>query len=213
MKIETAIKSVDIERVELKNSSAYAPYYFVSANVNIEMRVDGEKFDTWLQTGHGFDHNDYNCPTNQLSVYDQNGSILEALDQACESDIDEEFASEINDQHECTYSASDLLEMYHALLDLISDAAIHIQAAADEAEEEARDDGSYYIAVTPREQEQIGEDEYREVVCGERELLTFSSKDDADEYIEDWECNPNNCDLVRMIDAEEARGDFPDEFN
>lgn len=70
----------------LAGNNTYGEYVHFSAGVVGYLFVGNEKFWFEYQTGHGFEHNDYNYPTNEFDVYDDNG-IVEKINRLGEQSI------------------------------------------------------------------------------------------------------------------------------
>ena len=70
-----------------KRTGAYGDYTFVGCDIPFQIKIAGKEYFGSFQTGHGYDHNDYNYPTNAVSVYDDN-DVLQAI-EASEGDYDD----------------------------------------------------------------------------------------------------------------------------
>ena len=134
MTIETKITSADLEAPILISTNTYADYFFVPANITVLV----DKYEATLQSGGSYNHNDYNCPSDNLEVYEDGSDlILFKLDQAYESDLnDDEFVAQLNESCETSYTAQELNEIRSALFDVIINAQQLIKEAQDEAKAE-----------------------------------------------------------------------------
>ena len=204
MTIETKITSADLEAPILISTNTYADYFFVPANITVLV----DKYEATLQSGGSYNHNDYNCPSDNLEVYEDGSDlILFKLDQAYESDLnDDDFIAELNEECGTSYKSTDLADMRNALIDVIINAQQLIKEAQAEAEAELESDNNVYVIHTEREEnEETGEKR----VCSEPELKIFDDKSDAQEYVD---AINQTIDIASIIDKETARSQFPENF-
>lgn len=204
MTITTKILSAELETPILISTNTYADYFYVPANIEVQV---GD-YKAALQTGSSYCHNDYNCPSNNLEVYDDGSDlILFKLDQAYESIIDnDDFIAELNEECGTSYNSTELADMRNALIYVIINAQQLIRSSQAEAEAELEADESIYVIHTEREED---EDTGEKRVCAEPELKIFDNENDAQDYVE----NVNQtADIARIIPKETARSQFPEEF-
>ncbi len=204
MAIKTKILSSELETPILISTNTYADYFFVPANIEVQVGA----YKATLQTGSSYCHNDYNCPSNNLEVYDEGSDlILFKLDQAYESIIDnDDFIEELNEDCGTSYTSRELADMRNALINVIIDAQQLIIDAQAEAEAELEADEKIYVIHTEREED---DDTGEKRVCSEPELKIFDDKDDAQEYVDSIN---QTIDIARIISKETARSQFPQEF-
>jgi len=200
------ILSADLERPTLISTNTYADYFFVPAYVEVQVG----SYRATLQTGSSYCHNDYNCPSNNLKVYDEGSDlILFKLDQAYESIIDnDDFIAELNEECGTRYNSTELADMRNALIEVIIDAQQLIKEAQKEAEAELDSDENIYVMHTEREEDEDNETGEKRV-CSEPELKIFDDENDAQDYIEKVN---QTFDIARIITKETARSQFPDNF-
>lgn len=204
MTIATRILNAELETPILISTNTYTDYFFVPANIEVQVGA----YRATLQTGSSYCHNDYNCPSNNLEVYDDGSDlILFKLDQAYESIIDnDDFIAELNEECGTNYTSSELADMRNALINVIIDAQQQIREAQAEAEAELDTDENIYVMHTEREED---DDTGEKRVCSEPELKIFDDKDDAQEYVE---AINKTIDIARIITKETARSQFPENF-
>ena len=204
MPITTKILSADLETPILISTNTYADYFFVPATIEVQV---GD-YRATLQTGSSYCHNDYNCPSNRLEVYDEcSDLILFKLDQAYESIIDnDDFVTELNQECSSAYTAQELAELRDALIVVIIDAQQLIKEAQAKTEAKLDYDENIYVMHTEREEDnEAGEKR----VCSEPELKIFDDENDAQDYIEKVN---QTVDIARIITKETARSQFPENF-
>ena len=199
----TKILSADLEPAILISTNTYADYFFVPASIEVQV---GD-YRATLQTGSSYCHNDYNCPSNRLEVYDEcSDLILFNLDQAYESIIDnDDFVTELNQECSSAYTAQELAELRNALIEVIINAQQLIKEAQAKTEAELDYDDNVYVIHTEREEDEAGEKR----VCSEPELKIFHLENDAQDYIEKVN---QTVDIARIITKETARSQFPENF-
>ena len=204
MTIETKITSADLEAPILISTNTYADYFFVPANITVLV----DKYEATLQSGGSYNHNDYNCPSDNLEVYEDGSDlILFKLDQAYESIIDnDEFVAQLNEECGTSYKSTDLADMRNALIDVIINAQQLIKEAQAEAEAELESDENVYVICTEREED---DDTGEKRVCSEPELKIFDDQYEAQEYVD---AINQTIDIARIIDKETARSQFPENF-
>ncbi len=202
--IKTKIIDSEIETPILISANTYADYFYVPATISVQV---GE-YKAVLQTGLSYCHNDYNCPSNNLEVYDDGSDlILFKLDQAYESIIDnDEFVAQLNEECGTSYKSTDLADMRNALIDVIINAQQLIKEAQAEAEAELESDENVYVICTEREED---DDTGEKRVCSEPELKIFDDQYEAQEYVD---AINQTIDIARIIDKETARSQFPENF-
>ena len=126
MTITTKILNVELGTAMLVSTNTYPDYFFIAGSIQVQVGA----YRATLQTGRSYDHNDYNCLTNWLEVYDEDSDlILFKLDQAYESDLDDEFVTDLNQECYSAYTAEELETMRHALFQVIDEAQQLIIAA------------------------------------------------------------------------------------
>lgn len=161
--------------VEIKTGGAYGDHIFISCAVSLEMEIDGVEYYGSFQTGHSYDHNDYNYPSNSVSVYDDN-EILTALD--CSSGDYDEFIVHSS----VKVTEKDFYRAYSELEELRDTAQAEVDKALAEAKEELQRDKNTYILITERERE----DETGEYIqCSPQYSCRFEDSVDAKVYIEE----------------------------
>jgi hypothetical protein len=204
MNITTKILSADLETPILISTNTYADYFFVTANIEVQV---GD-YRATLQTGSSYCHNDYNCPSNNLEVYDDGSDlILFKLDQAYESELDnDDFIAELNEECGTRYNSTELADLRNALIEVIIDAQQLIKEAQAKTEAELEADENIYVMHTEREEDdETGEKR----VCSEPELKIFDDENDAQEYVD---AINQTIDVARFITKETARSQFPENF-
>ena len=166
--------------------------YFFQAEFNYEFRmmILGKEYYGSFQTGHGYYHNNYSLPTNDVSVYDDDG-VLEKLDRSC-GDYDD-FLENSGLQ----ISESEFLKIYEELVTLRDDAQLIVKELVAEDEAELEADTNVYIIVTPMDTDENGE--IRQ--CGEQYSEKFEDHYEA-EAAADAEREGGN--LARICTKEEA---------
>ena len=197
------IVSADLETPILIVSNTYANYFYIP--VNIEVRV--AEYTATLQTGRSYDHNDYNCPSNNLEVYDDRSDlILFKLWMSYESDLDDEFVTDLNQECGTRYNYTEIAELREGLGDVIIDAQLLITEAEAVAVAELDNDTHIYVMYNEREEDsETGEKR----VCAQPKLFIFDDENDAQHTLD---AINQTIDAARVITKQTARSSFPDNF-
>jgi len=178
MKIKSEITYKEIHSAELKTSNNISDYFYINADICIEIEINETRYEATLQTGHSYHHGDYSLPSNSLSVYSEgNSGLLLLLDQ--NSISSQKDADYINDTAETAYTLDELLEIQQALMEVNIDAQAIISEAELEAEEELEADETTYVIQNYIEEFENGE----KFQFGEPDLKKFDTEEEAETYI------------------------------
>ncbi|RLI49149.1 hypothetical protein DRO61_05500 [Candidatus Bathyarchaeota archaeon] len=122
------------------SDGAYGEHTFVECSYPVEIEIDAETYHASFQTGHSYDHNDYNYPTNSVDLYDDDGF----LSQLYRSDDYDEFDEDDGNDY---ISEKDYNLAMEDLRDLRIDAQNAVTEHLAEVEEEIKNDDHYYIQI------------------------------------------------------------------
>lgn len=185
--ISSSIVSSDIEQnAQLITSSNVASYFFVNASFQVSISTPCSTLDATLQTGHLFHHNDYDLPSNAVTLYEGDDLLL-LLDKETEDSVCEQNTIDyINEECDTDYTSDQLLAIYHALQGVIWEASQSVAEVERCAESALEADTHIYVLVTERE-DTNGNGVFEQV--SPRFSLRFDSNEQADSFIESANIN------------------------
>jgi hypothetical protein len=112
-----------LNQSRIMRPNAYSEFIFHDATAFNYIEINGKELYCEYQTGLYYSHNDYNCPTNMLSIYrDHSNDFVAALDALVESDFENEEQLETahaaaEDEFGHKISTNELFEIYQFLND------------------------------------------------------------------------------------------------
>ena len=170
---------------------AYGTQLYIGFSGCGEVEIKNETLYFDLQTGHFYDHEDYNYPTNSISIYTDNDTIR-AIDQSC-ADYNEFLADAENNSDIIKLSETEYFEALESIENQMGDAEIIVNEILGDEEEKIENDNNFYVCV-------IYKDEHDQV-CSYEEIKKFDDEDEATEYRDRQRDSGNS---AYFVDAETA---------
>jgi len=170
---------------------AYGSHLYINFSGVGEVEICGEVRYFALQTGHSYDHCDYNYPTNDIEVYTDDNTV-KAID-ASYGDY-KEFLCMVEDD-------SDIIKLsesgYFAALDTIrtqiEDAGMIVAEILSDEEEKIAGDDNFYVNVIFYDED--------DRVCSPDEVKKFDDEDEATAYRDEQREAGNSAYFIEAEDA------------
>ncbi|SGZ02118.1 hypothetical protein [Moritella viscosa] len=88
--IKTTLFTSNVKCSERRGNKSHYEYVYHDVDILNVFQIGDLSFDAMYQTGMYFDRNDYDCPTNKLSLSDSDctDDFLIKIDKFCEVDFD-----------------------------------------------------------------------------------------------------------------------------
>ena len=199
--IASKITNAKFDKAKLIRKRGCDDYFYIPASISIEI----DQFKGVMINGESYNNDDR--PSNMLSLCDIDSDklLVELGNRTSLSDLDNTgFVFEINARCQTSYSADDLLEIYLAINECISDGDRLISDAQNEAQEKMDADTNFYVEYIECEEEHSG----RYIQCDVPELKVFATESEAHDFID----SVNTGDIAEIVSKKYARAEFPDNF-
>ena len=128
------------------NTNKIDAYIYHNVDIFNSIFINETEHRVVYQTGHSYEMNDYNMPSNELQLYQDNTSeLLSKIDALCEDDLNdlsEEDLAEIIELCSDIKNIDDVIKLFHFLRDNFSNAQNYLgnlnldENSIDEDEEE-----------------------------------------------------------------------------
>ena len=199
--IRSKITNSKLDNACLIRKRDHDDYFYIPASISIQIA----QFKAIMVNGECYNHDDR--PDNSLFLCetDSDELLAELCNRTSLSDLDDpDFVTKINDRCETSYSADELLDIYLAINECISDGGNLISIAQNEAQEKMDADTNLYVEYI--ECEEVHNGSYRQ--CAAPELKVFATKSKAHDFID----SVNTGDIAEIVSKQYARAEFPDNF-
>ena len=127
LNITTNTTAFDYYHSEERGSNAYGWYVWHSAHAYFDITIcnqnDCYTITANFSTGQFYNHNDYNCPSNQLELCDDSHEALQIVNQFYDEDFEKEPTEYLLEQFEelhevlpCIETLEHMHQLYSALM-------------------------------------------------------------------------------------------------
>lgn len=136
LKIKVISQNFENFGAKLIKTRAHGEYNYVDVGIDLQVRVGNQQHFLSLVTGLYYENNEYNCPGNTLSVYDDSTSALLAEIDDKAAEFDEEMVAELNEKYDTSYSLLEVYLILESIEKIKSDMQKRVDALVEKADKE-----------------------------------------------------------------------------